>query len=173
MTKKEALAKRSLKKHTARRKVRRLQAAGERANLAPKRRKPPVSVIQCELRAALGGTVIVFGSRVGKYGHPSTAAVKLRDLDLVGAIEDRSEAGNLISKFGLSVLAAALRYDLSMQTEEGDHIDGLLARFASWAGIDVRALQKAAAEAELAEQAKATADAIEAGDPVDELGGEA
>lgn len=156
MTKQEALAKRSQKKHSVRRKVRRLAAARER-DLKRKVAgvwEPHTSVIQCELRAA--GPVIVFGSRVGKYGHPSTAAIKLRDLDLVGAIEDRSEAGNLIAKFGLSVLAAALRYDLSQQMEgDGDHIDALLQRFAEWAGVDVRALQKAAAEAELEEQAKA------------------
>ncbi len=90
---------------------------------------------------------VVFGMRTGLFGHPTTTVLRVPDEQIVGAVEDLKEMGEIVTKVGLLTLGALLNYDLAGGPEK------MARRFAEWAGIDLTALD-AAAEAEALEEAK-------------------
>jgi hypothetical protein len=110
----------------------------------------------------------VFGMRTGLFGHPTTTVLRIADEKVVGAIEDPSELGEIVTQLGMLTAAALFNYNLAFGTE------GLAEAMAKWAGIDVAALR--AAEA-VTEEVDEDGDVIvrtaeEAEDPLVDLGGE-
>lgn len=83
---------------------------------------------------------IVVGVRKGTFGHPGTVILRVDDLSLAGMIEEKAELAKFINNVGLLAVSQLFNYNLA----EG--LDGLGKHLAKWAGIDVDALLKAAAE---------------------------
>lgn len=84
-------------------------------------------------RAPADETVIQV--RPGKYGHPRAVLLRVTDIDLVGAHEDKADLGAILAKVGMLTLAALVRYNF----EEGT--DGLLQALTKWTGVDIDKLR--------------------------------
>lgn len=83
---------------------------------------------------------IVIGVRRGLFGHPGTVILKIDDLSIAGMSEDVGELAKFINNVGLLTVAQLFKHDLTQG------INGLAQSIASWAGIDLEALKKAAEE---------------------------
>lgn len=83
---------------------------------------------------------IAIGIRRGLFGHPGTVLLRVDDASIVGCTEDNTELAKLVNNIGLLVAAQLFGHDLTKGVE------GLGKSIATWAGIDLEALAKAAAD---------------------------
>lgn len=126
-------------KRSALRKQKRLatEEVSRQIGRARKRLRSDAPVVA--LRRAIDGEVVI-GIRRGLFGHPGTVLLRVDDASIVGCVEDKAELGKLVNNVGLLVTAALFKHNLA----EG--VDGLAKSIARWAGIDLEALAKEAAE---------------------------
>lgn len=83
---------------------------------------------------------IAIGIRRGLFGHPGTVLLRINDASIVGCVEDKAELAKFVNNVGLLVTAQLFKHSLA------DGIEDLGKSIAKWAGIDLEALAKAAAE---------------------------
>lgn len=144
---------RSMKKHTAKRKAARLLLEAAMRQLKPRRVKANPST-EAYVRAVIqtsprGDKRALVSFRPALLGYPSLPPIRLDDVDLVGMAEDPKEFGQFLATLGVTLLASLTGAKLEPATKMGE----LLESTVKWLGVDLEALQKAAAEEE--ERAKA------------------
>lgn len=114
------------------------------------------SVVAVRRPDAEKGPEILFGMRTGLFGHPTTTTLRVKDEQIVGAVEDVKELGEIVTQVGLLTLAALVNYNLAWGPE------GLAKALARWACIDLTELEKRAEAEEAAERAELEAAAAAA-----------
>lgn len=87
-----------------------------------------------------GDDEIVLAVRRGLFGHDRSPIIRVPHEDLVGAVEDKVQLGNICTKLGVMVLAQLVGHHLSYGADE------LANAVAKWAGIDLAQLAKEAAD---------------------------
>ncbi len=78
---------------------------------------------------------MTIGVRRGVFASHSSIALNVTHDDLIGAIDDPQELGNVVVKLGILGFAGLINYNLAYGVE------GLPEAAARWAGIDVDALK--------------------------------
>ena len=116
-------------------------------------RKPKTTIKQSHLNLVLaqlpGQDSAYLSVSGGKYASINRIGLRIPHEELVGAIEDQTEMGNLVIKVGVIALATLVNYPLAEGPEK------LAEKLATWAGVDLEALKTAldhVAERKLEEQ---------------------
>lgn len=99
------------------------------------------------------GIGLVVGTSVGRWSRQNPVVLKIRDEEIVGAVEEPADFGALCAKIGLLVVAALTNTPPALGP------DAILKGLTKWAAIDVEALR-----AELVSEAEALGDVPPAGD---------
>lgn len=135
-------------KRTTKAKALRLAREAKRNALVREAKKSRADVGLVMLAPVSPGDDVILGVRRGLIGHPHSPIFRIKEEDIVGAIEKVEELGGIVTKIGVLVLAQLVGHNLAMGS------DGLAKKLAAFARIDLAQLEKDATE-EAADEALA------------------
>lgn len=129
----------TLKRRKNKQKAKRLAHTQLMNEISTTARKLRADASLVAVRRVMQGDVII-GVRKGLFGHPNPVMLRLDDASIAGCAEDKTELAKFVNNMGLLVVSQMFNHNLA----EG--IEKLGESIARWAGIDLEALRKAAAE---------------------------